>query len=205
MKNERETREKLIESARTEFMEKGYQGASLRQICKNAGVTTGALYFFFQDKEDLFASIVDPAVERLQQFLSQHTKQELMELQQMPGSREDNMQDDYYASRQILHFLYADYDVFQLILTKSQGSRYAYCVDTFVALLQESYRLLADAQAQVMGVEPPDDYTIHWVSHIQIDAFVHLLLHEPDEEKANQYLVQVLKYLVAGWMALFQK
>lgn len=205
MKNESETREKLIESARAEFMEKGYQGASLRQICKNAGVTTGALYFFFRDKEDLFASIVDPAVERLQQLLTQHTRQELMELQQMPGSREDNMQDDYYASRQIIHLLYADYDVFQLLLTKSQGSRYAYCVDKFVALLQESYRLLADAQAQVLEVEPPDDYTIHWVSHIQIDAFVHLLLHEPDEEKASHYLVQVLKYLVAGWMALFQK
>ena len=53
MKDERETKDKLLISAKQEFLEKGYQKASLRNICKNAGVTTGALYFFFQDKEDL--------------------------------------------------------------------------------------------------------------------------------------------------------
>ena len=43
MKDDRETKEKLLASAEHEFMEKGYQGASLRNISKNAGVTTGAL------------------------------------------------------------------------------------------------------------------------------------------------------------------
>ena len=60
MKDEKETREKLLASARQEFLEKGYMQASLRSICKNAGVTTGALYFFFQDKEDLFTQLVEP-------------------------------------------------------------------------------------------------------------------------------------------------
>lgn len=39
------TLERIKEAALTEFLEKGYQGASLRQIVKNAGVTTGAFYF----------------------------------------------------------------------------------------------------------------------------------------------------------------
>ena len=33
MKDERETKEKLLQSARAEFLAKGYQGASLRSIC----------------------------------------------------------------------------------------------------------------------------------------------------------------------------
>ena len=33
MKDERETKEKLLQSARAEFLAKGYQGASLRRIC----------------------------------------------------------------------------------------------------------------------------------------------------------------------------
>lgn len=41
------TRERLLESASREFLSNGYQKASLRTICRNAGVTTGALYFFF--------------------------------------------------------------------------------------------------------------------------------------------------------------
>ena len=59
MKDDKETKSRLLASAKQEFMEKGYLQASLRNICKNAGVTTGALYFFFQDKEDLFASLVE--------------------------------------------------------------------------------------------------------------------------------------------------
>ena len=58
MKNDKETRQKLLVSAKKEFMEKGYVKASLRNICKNAGVTTGALYFFFKDKEDLFGNLI---------------------------------------------------------------------------------------------------------------------------------------------------
>ena len=112
---EKETREMLLASAKQEFLEKGYQGASLRSICKNAGVTTGALYFFFQDKEDLFAAIVEPVLEKLKHMLQQHMRQELMELQQLPAAREDNMQDDMFASTQIIHLLYANYDMFTLI------------------------------------------------------------------------------------------
>ena len=61
MKTEKEdkkkTRQKLLEQAKVEFAEKGFMKASLRTICTNAGVTTGALYFFFRDKEDLFTSL----------------------------------------------------------------------------------------------------------------------------------------------------
>ena len=53
------TLEKIQEAALTEFLEKGFQGASLRQIVKNAGVTTGAFYGYFSSKEALFAALVD--------------------------------------------------------------------------------------------------------------------------------------------------
>jgi AcrR family transcriptional regulator len=35
------TEENLIRCGREEFLEKGYAGANLRNICKRAGVTTG--------------------------------------------------------------------------------------------------------------------------------------------------------------------
>lgn len=47
------TLERIKEAALTEFLEKGYQGASLRQIVKNAGVTTGAFYGYFSSKAAL--------------------------------------------------------------------------------------------------------------------------------------------------------
>ena len=54
------TLEKIQRAAMEEFSEKGFLGASLRQIVKQAGVTTGAFYGYFSSKEPLFASIVEP-------------------------------------------------------------------------------------------------------------------------------------------------
>ena len=53
------TLKKIQEAAMEEFAEKGFHGASLRQIVKQAGVTTGAFYGYFSSKEALFASIVE--------------------------------------------------------------------------------------------------------------------------------------------------
>lgn len=205
MKNERETKERLLISARAEFLEKGYQKASLRSICKNAGVTTGALYFFFQDKEDLFSNIVQPTIDRIQTIASKHVSQELMLLQNIPIADEDNVHDDYDASEQILHMLYQNYDICQLILEKSQGSKYENIIDEFVDIFEEGQRALAMEQAKLYNVKPPEDYIIHWVVHIEMDAYVHLLLHERDEKKALQYMGKILQYLQYGWEALFKK
>ena len=51
------TLEKIQQAAMEEFSEKGFLGASLRQIVKNTGVTTGAFYGYFSSKE----AVVSPA------------------------------------------------------------------------------------------------------------------------------------------------
>lgn len=55
-----DTKRRLVAAATDEFFACGYSGASLRQICSRAGVTTGALYFFFENKQDLLRSVIDP-------------------------------------------------------------------------------------------------------------------------------------------------
>jgi AcrR family transcriptional regulator len=62
---EPERQEALLQAAAHEFAERGYGGASLSRITDAAGVSKGLLYYYFNDKEDLFASTVDRALERL--------------------------------------------------------------------------------------------------------------------------------------------
>jgi AcrR family transcriptional regulator len=57
--------EAMLAAAAHEFAERGYGGASLSRIIAGAGISKGLLYYYFNDKEDLFVTTVEAAVERL--------------------------------------------------------------------------------------------------------------------------------------------
>jgi AcrR family transcriptional regulator len=52
------TREKVIEAARALFNARGYEGATVRDIARAAGMSTGAVFASFADKAELFDEIV---------------------------------------------------------------------------------------------------------------------------------------------------
>lgn len=54
-----ETRRELIAAARSLFAERGYADTPLEDIVQQAGVTRGAVYHHFRDKEDLFREVHD--------------------------------------------------------------------------------------------------------------------------------------------------
>lgn len=53
-----QTREKVLLAARQLFTERGYEGATIRDIAKAAGMSTGAVFASFADKSELFGDIL---------------------------------------------------------------------------------------------------------------------------------------------------
>jgi AcrR family transcriptional regulator len=51
-------RRQIIDGARSVFMTRGFDAASMGDIAKAAGVSKGTLYVYFKDKDELFAAIV---------------------------------------------------------------------------------------------------------------------------------------------------
>lgn len=202
MKADKETKARLLASAKKEFMEKGYMQASLRNICRNAGVTTGALYFFFQDKEDLFASLVEEPLQKLYEVMNHHYAEE--QAQADSGCQTEDFSKDTEAAKQVIHYMYQYYDEIQLIITRAQGSRFEQCVDQFVEISEKHYRVLADKTSEQKQAARVDDYMIHWMAHMQIDLFVHLLTHEKSEKAALKHMEFIMKYLISGWQGMFE-
>jgi TetR/AcrR family transcriptional regulator len=62
-----EAEAKLLDSALRLFAEKGYEGTSIREIIEGAGVTRPVLYYYFENKEDLYRRIVET---RFSEYLS---------------------------------------------------------------------------------------------------------------------------------------
>jgi AcrR family transcriptional regulator len=58
-------RERILAAAADEFAERGYVGASVARVAAGAGISKGMLYYYFTDKDDLFATVVELTRERL--------------------------------------------------------------------------------------------------------------------------------------------
>src|SRR5690606_25632121 len=58
-----ETRRALIAAGAAEFTENGIEGSSLDAICARAGLTRGAFYVHFKDRDDLLKAILDVLLE----------------------------------------------------------------------------------------------------------------------------------------------
>lgn len=69
---------RILECAREEFLNCGYKKASLKKICQNAGVTTGAFYKRFSCKEELFQAIIIPTLSEFEERLEKSEWQNSM-------------------------------------------------------------------------------------------------------------------------------
>ena len=223
MENEKETKRKLQECAMKEFSEKGYMKASLRNICKEAGVTTGALYFFFKDKEDLFASLVDEPINGLQLALQEHFSTEIEVTREVFLGGESvtknefdqgvtigrlveglELDDDMQIARMIVKFLFTYKDAFNLLLTKAQGSRYENYTDKIVEMVEAHYMkmyMVMKGYKSKREVTKEDKFIVHWMSHDQIEIFIHVFTHCENLKEAEKQMKKLLAYIVGGWFA----
>ncbi len=53
-----ENAEKIIQEAWQLFQQKGYRGVSMDELCQRCGLTKPTLYYYFEDKENLFVQVL---------------------------------------------------------------------------------------------------------------------------------------------------
>jgi len=68
------TRGKVIESSRRLFAQRGYDAATIRDIAREAGMSTGAVFANFQDKSELFDTVLAEDLARLAEALTRGIK-----------------------------------------------------------------------------------------------------------------------------------
>ncbi len=203
--NSRETVEKLLASAKKEFSEKGYMKASLRNICKEAGVTTGALYFFFKDKDDLFKGVVGGPLLELRNNLAKHMSAELEELDSYTPGMKVNLEDDMAAATEAVKILFKHKEEFEILITKAQGSSFENVIDDIADMMNKHYidmfwNMKGYKSKKQMTKE--DKFIVHWMAHDQVDIFVHLLTHCKTEKEALKQLKGMFSYIIGGWFGV---
>lgn len=59
-------RDQILHAAQAEFLRNGYEGASLNTIIGDAGISKGSLYYYFEDKTDLYLTVLSHVMTELQ-------------------------------------------------------------------------------------------------------------------------------------------
>lgn len=198
---ERSTLELIHRAAKAEFMEKGFQAASLRNIVKTAGVTTGAFYGYYASKEELFAALVNPAYEyMMERYRQAHEYFESLPMEKQPEQIGKMSSACMYD---LLVFSCEHTDEFYLILKCSEGTKYASMIDDMVELEVESthkyYKVL-----EQLGTPSPkiDERLEHIMATGMIGAFFEMILHRMPLEDAKAFLQQLNDFYTAGWMKI---
>lgn len=113
---------RLLESARKHFREKGFLGAQLSDICKDAGVTTGAIYNRYKGKEGLFEAVVKDTVDSMNNIFEDSKKVDPRKLsdEELISVWVDTEKNTRLWNERIMDMK----DGLELLLKCSEGSKY---------------------------------------------------------------------------------
>ena len=188
---------KIQEAARAEFLDKGFQGTSLWQIVKNAGVTTGAFYGYFSSKEALFNALVEPhATALMGKFMeAQISFAELPEEQQLEHT---GMESGTYPDWMGQHR-----EPVKLLLTRVEGTSYEHFVHNMVEV---EYTLQYMEVLRRLGKDIPvlDKSLCHIIASGMMGGIFEIVVHDMPREQALRDVDQLRDFNTAGWLKLME-
>ncbi len=200
---EKETLERIHKVAEQEFLQKGFKGASLRNIVKNAGVTTGAFYGYYESKEELFDALVRPHGE----YLISLFKDTLKEFKGLPDEEQVVRLEEYSAPclDNILEYSYEHLTGMKLLLSASVGTRY----ENFVHEMVETEIQCTHDYMQVLKrlgkpVHEINSYFEHTIVSGMFTAYFELIIHDVPYEQAKECADEIYKFYSAGWAACME-
>ena len=187
-------------AAMQEFLDKGFKSASLRNIVKIAGVTTGAFYGYYNSKEDLLEALVGDQYDYIMnRFCKAH--QEFADLP--PEEQPDHLTDSGACMHDMLLYAYEHLDEFRLILCHAEGTRFYQLVDEMVEIETKATHDYFAVLEDLGKPSPPiDEHLEHMLITGMFNTFFEMIIHDMPLEKAECYLKEMRDFYTAGWMKI---
>ncbi len=196
------TRENILNTAKKHFLEEGLDGASLRNIVKDAGLTTGAFYKYYPTKESLFDALIDPYVEHVYQIYDNI----LADFEELSAqSQTDHMTEaSGDGIDQIVDYVYDNYDNFRLLLKCGDSGKFADFIHNMVEREIDSTLNYMDTMRK-SGIDIPviERSLMHMVYTGFFSSIFQIIEHDIEKDVAKKNIAQLKKFNTGGWEKLF--
>ena len=189
--NDREnSKELIIREGKQEFLKYGYKGASLRNICKQAGVTTGAFYFQFENKEQLLDEILRPVITYFSAMVQKSTMEEF--------EGESSSAD---GDEQMLEMLWNYKEECQILLEGTAGTAYEKVFEELQEGLRQGFLLFFGKY----GISDVDEKLLDVIVRMRVESYLTIIRKEYILEETKKLARQIGIYCDAGFEALVRQ
>ena len=181
-------KEKLLKSACDEFIKFGFKKASIRNIASGAGVTIGALYYFYDSKEELFLELIRGKAEQFEKLFEEWIEAELKE----PSVASSN-------EHAMMNFFLNNKEAFILLTEKAEGTSYEGYVYKYLERFTDVSRRFFRKY-----IEEPDEDLIELIVRVRFNGIVKIVKSDIPNEKKYQLSEWFGEYSEAGFEKLIQ-
>lgn len=193
--------DRIMECAKKEFLEKGFENASMRTIAEDSSYTTGMLYSRFKNKDELFHELVKDKAEALYRYFEEGQK----EFAHFSPFKQENDLHSYVDQKVegMVELVYQDYDIYKLIISKSKGSSYEFYLERFIALEEENtMRFIHDLNEAGIKIKEVRADLCHMLVTALFKGMFEVVEHDFSKEEAILYIKEIQNFFNAGWDAL---
>ena len=197
LKHELNTREKILNAAKREFLEKGFAGTNVRAVAQRAGVTTGALYNLFKNKDGIFEALVGGVFNEFLNILAYNDVFEARELDMKAGDLSEITEMSQRRFLRMIDFFYANRDAMKLLVCCAKGSSFEHIFDKAIDLTEkETLRLLTmDGVKMSRRIK----FFIHVMVTSHFENLKEIFYHDLTKSEAAEYVLDFNVYHCGGW------
>ncbi len=187
----------IYQSAVNEFLEKGFEKASLRQIVKKAGTTLGNFYNYYENKEAVFASIVESAYIGMVQLIKNHHQwernDELWDLTDVEVWRRE-------LRKLILPMVPAITIPFVILIEGSEGTRFAHAKEDLLAVMEEHFM----EHIEEFNPKYPNPQMAKVMAEQLVFGLVMIVKSNEDDEVRQQLIIEEILFFAIGVMGILK-
>lgn len=172
----------IIECGKNEFLENGFEKASLQEICKKSNITTGAFYRRFKSKTDLFETIVSPSVQSVKNLVSSpHDGMPTFIKKVINGNQDEDTLLNFYEHK----------DNLILLLNAAEGTKYAEFFHTVAKSMSDiAYKYLSSKE----GTPEISEEELHIFMSSYLQAIFEAVVHAKNKEEYKNYVENLNKF-----------
>lgn len=191
---------RVNEAIKAEFLEKGFEAASIRSIGARAGMTSAGLYRHYADKEAMFNALVEPLVDDIKKWTRRHTDKKYLLLDETADKNEVFGETFIDLVREVI---LPKRDEFKLLMTCSRGTKYENFIHDYALFGQkEILKAIRYMKKKGCPVADVDEDELHMLLSAYLTACFEPIIHDCEEKKIDKYLNAIQEFFMPGWMKI---